>query len=68
MKNILSKLEKIKEQLEEKVREREVTYDDRSEKWQESESGVFYQEKTDELDSVVDDVIAAIDSLQEWME
>lgn len=68
MKKILKELEKIKERLEEAVDQRETTFYDRSEKWQESENGEIHQDKTGELESVSSDIEMAIDNLESFLE
>ncbi len=67
-KTTLNQLEKIKEKLGEKIEEREFTFDERSEKWQDSEKGEAFQEKTDELQEVFDNLDMTIDSLNTFLE
>jgi hypothetical protein len=59
----LKRLEKILEKLDEKIEAREFLFDERTEKWQHSEKGQGFQEKTDELQDVSDNLDATIFSL-----
>lgn len=68
MKNIRKQLESLKSKLDEKIEEREFTFDERSEKWQDSERGVLFQEKTDELQEVIDNLEMTIESLDAFTE
>jgi hypothetical protein len=52
--------------LQEKIESRTETYDCRSEKWQESEKGEEYQELTDRLQEMEDEVGDWINELSEY--
>jgi hypothetical protein len=67
MKKWIKQLESLKEEVKNKIEEREVTFDDRSEKWQDSENGEFFQIKTDELQEVVDNIEMTIESINEFI-
>lgn len=67
MKKILSQLEAIKEKLELKLEQREEYFVDRSDKWRESEKGDLYQDKTDELQNVIDSIDESIMELQTFL-
>ena len=64
MKSIANKLLKIKEHTQDIVEGREITFDERTDKWQDSERGEMHQQKTDELQGVVDNLEMTIDSLE----
>lgn len=59
-------LQAIKEKLEERSSNMECTHDNRSEKWQESEKGEYYNEQREAVDEVVDLVFDAIEKLGEY--
>ena len=65
--NHLKSLQKIKDQIEERLEGREMSYDDKSEKWQESEKGVDFEDKTNELQEVFDNLEITIDSLETFL-
>ena len=63
----LKQLEKLKESIDNKIEEREITFEERSEKWQESEKGDFYDTKTQELQYVVDSLESTIEELKTYL-
>ena len=75
---IESALESMKAKLDvlqEKIDKREDSFMDKSEKWQESEKGIEFEEKTSlmldqhcEIESLVDDIENALFSMQEHIE
>jgi len=65
MKTIIKNLEKQLEKLREHIQNREDKFDDRSEKWQESEKGEFFQDQTMEIESKADELDCLIDDLKE---
>lgn len=65
MKKIIAKLNELNDLLTEEVSKREETFENRSEKWQESEKGEEYQEITDELELFRSSVEDMIDRLEE---
>lgn len=68
MKTVLNQLESISDNIEDKVLDRECTFEDRSEKWQESERGELYEEKTDQIREVLENLQMTIDSINEFLE
>lgn len=68
MKNIIGSLELKQNELEEKVSTREDYFNDRSEKWQESQSGLDYQEKTEHIDSVCSELTNMISDIEMHIE
>lgn len=60
-----SKLEEIQEEIDNLASEMQDTYDNRSERWQESETGEEYQEKIDALEEASQSVGDAVDTLSE---
>lgn len=66
MKKIISDLEKIHIQLENTLEKRESKYDDKSEKWQESEPGELFLEKSECLEEAVNEIYEALESLKEY--
>jgi len=65
MKNIIIKLKELDILLTTEVSKREETFENRSERWQESEKGEEYQEITDELELFRGSVEDMIDRLEE---
>lgn len=65
MKKIIENLEKQLLKLRENVQNREDYFCDRSDKWQESEKGEDYEDKTNEIDSKADELDNFIDELKE---
>jgi cell fate (sporulation/competence/biofilm development) regulator YlbF (YheA/YmcA/DUF963 family) len=73
---LLEKMEFLKEQISEELLAlmeiRIEHFDERSEKWQESEKGYEFQEKTDEMENFIDEFNAniydAISELQSEIE
>ena len=53
MKKITKKLEELSALIEEEVTKREETYESRSERWQDSDKGMEYQEETDLLNEML---------------
>jgi hypothetical protein len=68
MKKSLKKLHEVKERIEEKVEEMTATFDERSEKWQESEKGEMFQERIDNLELLNDSICQTIDDLEDWID
>jgi len=56
MKKIIKKLDALTAVLEERILDRNEVFDNRSQKWQESEKGEKYQERTDMLQEMYDEV------------
>lgn len=54
--------------IEEKIADREITFDDRSEKWQESENGERHQEKTDKLNEILDNLQMTLESIDDLLD
>lgn len=67
MKKIISNLEKQLESLREHISNREDTFLDRTERWQESEKGEFYADQTSEIEQQADELEAVIDELKELL-
>ena len=65
MKKIIKNLEKQLEELRVLVQKREDKFSDRSEKWQESEKGEIFEDKTQEIEIQADELDALIDGLKE---
>jgi len=57
MKTTIKLLEQLQEHLEPLISEREESFENRSEKWQESEKGEAFYEKTEKLQEILDEVI-----------
>ena len=68
MKDIKWKLEKMGEKIEEKMDDRQAIYDERSEKWQDSEKGEAYQERTDKLEEIRDNISTLQEEVEEYIE
>lgn len=68
MKTILKTLQKNLIKIEDKCTDRECYYDERSEKWQESEKAQEYEEKTDKLNEVRDNLEMTIESLEKYLD
>ena len=65
MKKIILNLEKQLKNLKELIQNREDIFDERSEKWQESEKGEFFQDQTLEMESQSDILEGVIDDLKQ---
>lgn len=59
MKNVLKKMEELHEKLGASISKREEQFENRSEKWQESEKGEQFEETTGRLQEMFDE-------LEEW--
>lgn len=64
---IKDKLEVLKAELTEMAEEAQDTFDNRSEKWQESEKGDEFQEKISALEDAANSVGDAIDYLADYV-
>lgn len=60
-------LERAKEVLQAIIDDRTSEFDEKSEKWQESEKGTDYQEVTDALQQAFDEIDGAHSTLMEHM-
>jgi len=56
MKKTIKLMEALQEHMEQQISEREETFENRSEKWQESEKGEAYNELTGRLQEMLDEV------------
>jgi prefoldin subunit 5 len=61
----IDELEALTIKMEEALEKAQSSYDDKSEKWQESDKGQFTQEQIEAFDSALDNVRTAFDSFQE---
>ncbi|QWA38852.1 hypothetical protein [Chryseobacterium sp. ZHDP1] len=68
MKISTSKLSQELEKVRAAVEKREKQFENRSERWQESEAGETFQSKTAELEEIECDLEAAIEALEFWNE
>lgn len=57
MKTTIKRMEMLQESLEELIAKREDQFDNCSEKWQESEKGEEFQEQTDRLQEMLDELV-----------
>ncbi|MEI6061244.1 MAG: hypothetical protein WCR72_11075 [Bacteroidota bacterium] len=64
MKTLLIELEKVAERLSVLKDQRQEIFDNRSERWQESEKGEAFQEITDEIDNLLDSITDFIEEHQ----
>lgn len=64
----LGQLERIYEKVEERIDSRENQFYEKTDKWQESEKGELFQQKTEELQEVLYNLEAVIDSLNTFLE
>jgi len=64
---ISDKLTNIQAELEELAEQAQDYFDERSEKWQESEKGDEWQEKISALEDAANSVGDAIDYLSDWV-
>lgn len=53
MKKIIDRLLKVQEALEQEIEHREAVFSSRSEKWQESDKGMDYELKTENLSEML---------------
>lgn len=68
MNKILQQLETIKNEVQEKIEDREISFDERSEDWQDSGVGQMYNDKTEELQDVIDNIEMTIDSINTYLD
>lgn len=61
MKKLIALMEALKSEIDDMVINRQDTFEDRTEKWQESEKGEEYAERTDLLEEMTG-------TLEEWIE
>lgn len=66
LKDAINTLESLLEKVEERVEKRTETFDNRSEKWQESETGEAYQYETDELEDFRNEIENALDYVRDY--
>ncbi len=59
-------LEELVEEMEEEARNMQWIYDDRSDKWKESEKGSSFEDCIAELEGAFTDVTEASEILMEW--
>lgn len=57
-----NQLDKLRQMIE----SREDYFSERSERWQESDTGENFEYKTQELEGIADDLENLIDSIEEW--
>jgi hypothetical protein len=65
MKKLRNKIEKLKDACEGRILDREEIFDNRSEKWQESEKGEAYSDKTDKIRDWFDQLGDMLDEIDE---
>lgn len=68
MKNLIEKIKIQAKLLTEKIEKREFIFEQRSDRWKESEKGAFYEEATEELEDMKDELEDLIERLKEWEE
>lgn len=68
MKTTIKQLESLLSKINDNIEQREIIFMDKSERWQESESGQEFSEKTDQLQSAHDMLQEAIEELIEFNE
>lgn len=66
MKSTIKKLEALQSYLETKIELRQEDFDNKSEKWQESERGEKHQEVTDKLTEILDQVSDWISEMEDF--
>jgi vacuolar-type H+-ATPase subunit I/STV1 len=64
---IQSKLEALRDELSELIETRQNYFDEKSEKWQESDNGEKYSEDTDGLQNVNDNIDSAFSDLEDLL-
>ena len=67
MKSVKNKIEAFIEKIKEEIEDREIKFDDHSSKWQESENGENYQDKTVELQNVFDNLEMTLDGIKIYL-
>jgi hypothetical protein len=68
MKKYLKQLEAMQEAMENEINKRHEFFDDKSEKWQDSEKGQDYSNKTDALETAESSITEAIECLKDFLE
>ncbi|MBA7624848.1 hypothetical protein ES703_32262 [subsurface metagenome] len=65
MKAIKNQLKKTIKMIRNEIEEREIFFDERTDKWQESEKAQIFQDLTDTLEDIICDLEVSIDTLSE---
>lgn len=68
MESIIPKLKSKLDNLQEKIDSREMYFGDKSEKWQESEKGEAYSEKTSEMEDLHQNIEFEVDQIESCLE
>ncbi len=68
MKKAKDQIEKLIEKISEKIDDRDCIYDDRSDKWQESERGIDYSDNTQELQEVLENLEMTLESIETYLQ
>ena len=68
LKSIIQGLQVKQDEIEEKVSNREDVFNDKTEKWQESQSGLDYQEKTEFMDDQCSELANMISDFEMHLE
>lgn len=68
MKTILNQLLKMQEKMNEQIDNRYIDYEEKSEQWQDSERGAFFQDKTDQMEEVLGNLDMTIDSVNDFID
>ena len=67
MKKMKDQIDKMMERLTDKIDDRDITFDERSEKWQDSEKGEDFDSKTDQLRETFENLEMTLESLNEFL-
>lgn len=65
MKANILQLDKIRTKLQDKLEQMEWTLSERSDRWHDSDAAVLFDDKMSAIDSAIDDISGAIDTLAE---
>lgn len=67
LKQIIGSLQMKQDNLEDKVKNREGVFEEKSEKWQESQKGLDHQELTEVLDNQCSELAEIISDMEEYL-
>lgn len=65
VKQLINKLESLYDQIDDMSSDRDYSFSDRSENWQLSDKGELYEELTETINEIKEDIYRAISNLNE---
>ncbi len=68
MRNYLKGLQKMSQDMQDTIDQRWETFNDRSDRWQESEAADIYADKTDKLEEIISSVDDLVSDIEAYLE